>query len=98
MNYKLFNAARDKSAMNYQKGRFDMEFNFNIDPSSDRRTSKRLTSCPRHSHNKLRSANLPDIRLKNTTVSTVSCIFLFYYKLVSLILVSKDQNRYLFYK
>ncbi|XP_071581451.1 5-hydroxytryptamine receptor 1E-like [Temnothorax nylanderi] len=73
MNYKLFNAARDKSAMNYQEGRFDMELelNIDIDPSSDRCRNMRSMSCPRHSHNEcVKPPNLPDIHLRNTTTST----------------------------
>lgn len=82
MNYKLFNAARDKSAMNYQEGRFDMELELNLDIDSDRR---RRSNCPRHSHNEgVRPTSLPDINLKNTA-STVSHTLSLYYKLVSLI-------------
>lgn len=83
MNYKLFNAARDKSTMNYQEGRFDMELelNIDIDSSTDRCRNLGLTNCPRHSHNEcVKPANLPDIHLRNTTASTVSHTFLFYYK------------------
>lgn len=92
MNYKLFNAARDKSTMNYQEGRFDMELqlNINIDPSSDRYRNMHSTSCPRHSHNeRVKPANLSDIHLRNATASTVSYTFLFDYKLICLIFVSK---------
>lgn len=81
MNYKLFNAARDKSAMNYQAGRFDMELQLNIDiDSSSDRCRNMLSSCPRHSHNERVKTNLSDIHLRNATASTVSCTFLFYYK------------------
>ncbi|XP_028049657.1 5-hydroxytryptamine receptor 1 [Monomorium pharaonis] len=71
MNYKLFNAARDKSSMNYQEGRFDIELNINIDSSTNRCRNIRSTSCPRHSYNiHLRSANAPEIHLKNATAFT----------------------------
>lgn len=87
MNYKLFNAARDKSAMNYQENRFDMELELNLD------SNRRRSNCPRHSHNEgVRPTNLPDIHLKNTTASTVSHILSLYYKLVSLICASKESE------
>lgn len=74
INYKLLNAARDKSATNYQVGRFDMELD--VDPSSNRHRIMRLTSCPRHSHNeRVRPTSLPDTHLRNTAASTVSHTF-----------------------
>lgn len=87
MNYKLFNAARNKSVMNYQEGRFDMELESDV-PSSDGKRIMRLTSCPRHSHDEdVRPISLPDISLKNTA-STVSYMFII--KSFLLIFVSKD--------
>lgn len=71
MNYKLFNAARNKSAINYQEGRFDMELESDV-PSSNGKRIIRLTRCPRHSHDEhIMPISLPDISLKNTA-STVS--------------------------
>ncbi|KYN20317.1 5-hydroxytryptamine receptor 1 [Trachymyrmex cornetzi] len=52
INYKLFNAARDKSAMNYQVGRFDMELEPDVNSSFDRHRIMCSTSCPRHSYKK----------------------------------------------
>lgn len=75
MNYKLFNAARNKSAMNYQEGRFNMELESDV-PSSDGKRIMRLTCCPRHSHDEhVRPISLPDISLK-TIASTVSYMFI----------------------
>ncbi|KYQ50416.1 5-hydroxytryptamine receptor 1 [Trachymyrmex zeteki] len=52
INYKLFNAARDKSAMNYQVGRFDMEMEPDVNSSFDHHRIMCSTSCPRHSYKK----------------------------------------------
>jgi len=74
INYKLFNAARDKSAMNYQVGRFDMELVPDVNLSSDRHKIC-STSCPRHSHNEhVRPTNLRNKHIRIITASTVSGI------------------------
>jgi len=71
MNYKLFNAARNKSTMNYQEGRFDVELESDVKLSSNGKM--RSTSCPRHSHNEhKRPTSLQNIHLRNTAASTVS--------------------------
>ncbi|EGI63913.1 5-hydroxytryptamine receptor 1 [Acromyrmex echinatior] len=57
INYKLFNAARDKSAMNYQVGRFDMELEPDVNSSFDRHRIMCSTSCPRHSYKKCSEGN-----------------------------------------
>jgi len=92
MNYKLFNAARNKSTMNYQEGRFDMELESDVNLSSNGH-KMRSTSCPRHSHNehtKPSIQSLQNIHLRNTAASTVSHIFLFYHKFILLIFASRD--------
>lgn len=78
INYKLFNAARDKSAMNYQVGRFDMELEPDVNPSCDRHKIMRSTICPRHSHERVRPS-LPDLHIRNIDASTVSHCMLFLY-------------------
>ncbi|XP_011056730.1 PREDICTED: 5-hydroxytryptamine receptor 1 [Acromyrmex echinatior] len=71
INYKLFNAARDKSAMNYQVGRFDMELEPDVNSSFDRHRIMCSTSCPRHSYKKcVRLTSLPSTHIKNTIAST----------------------------
>ncbi|XP_011875431.1 PREDICTED: 5-hydroxytryptamine receptor 1 isoform X2 [Vollenhovia emeryi] len=70
INYKLFNAARDKSAMNYQVGRFDMELEPDVNPSCDRHRIIRSTICPRHSHNERVRPSLPETHLRNIASST----------------------------
>ena len=75
INYKLFNAARDKSAMNYQVGRFDMELEPDVNSSFDHHRIMCSTSCPRHSYKKcVRLTSLPNTHIKNTIASTVSHI------------------------
>ncbi|KAG5318624.1 5HT1R protein, partial [Pseudoatta argentina] len=71
INYKLFNAARGKSAMNYQVGRFDMELEPDVNSSFDHHKIMCSTSCPRHSYKKcVRLTNLPNTHIKNTIAST----------------------------
>ncbi|KYN06445.1 5-hydroxytryptamine receptor 1 [Cyphomyrmex costatus] len=57
INYKLFNAARDKSAMNYQVGRFDMELEPDVNSPFDHHRIMCSTSCPRHSYKKCSEGN-----------------------------------------
>ncbi|KYM81108.1 5-hydroxytryptamine receptor 1 [Atta colombica] len=57
INYKLFNAARDKSAMNYQVGRFDMELEPDVNSPFDHHKIMCSTSCPRHSYKKCSEGN-----------------------------------------
>jgi len=86
MNYKLFNAARNKSTMNYQEGRFDMELESDVNQSSNGH-KMRSTSCPRHSHNEhIRPTSLQNIHLRNTAASTVSHMFHFYHKFILFII------------
>ncbi|KAL0111650.1 hypothetical protein PUN28_013084 [Cardiocondyla obscurior] len=70
INYKLFNAARDKSAMNYQVGRFDMELELDVNPSCERHRIMRSTICPEHSHNERISPSLPDTHIRNIVAPT----------------------------
>lgn len=67
MNYKLFGTARDKSAMNYQAGRFDMKLEFDIDPFSNGHRIMHLMNYPR-SHNKYTKSSLPDMHLRSTFI------------------------------
>ncbi|XP_011700882.1 PREDICTED: 5-hydroxytryptamine receptor 1E-like, partial [Wasmannia auropunctata] len=70
MNYKLFIAARNKSTMNYQESRFDIELESDVNPSSNSRKIIHSTSCS-HSHNeRVRPTSLPNIHLRNTAAST----------------------------
>ncbi|XP_011704696.1 PREDICTED: 5-hydroxytryptamine receptor 1-like [Wasmannia auropunctata] len=93
INYKLFNAARDKSAMNYQVGRFDMELEPDVNPSSGRHRIMRSTSCPRHSHNeRIRPNSLPDTHIRNIIASTVSCLC--YFSIIDLVLVLIFASKY----
>lgn len=78
INYKLFNAARNKSAMNYQVGRFDMEMEPDVNLSCDRHKIMRSTVCPRHSHNERVRPSLPDTHVTNIAASTVSRMFLYH--------------------
>ncbi|KAL6254572.1 hypothetical protein P5V15_014624 [Pogonomyrmex californicus] len=75
LNYKLYTAARNKSTMNYYESRFDMELesDFEMGVSLDRRTHMRTTICPRHSHNEhIRPISLPEIRIVTASTSNNS--------------------------
>lgn len=86
INYKLFNAARDKSAMNYQVGRFDMEMEPDVNSSFDHHRIMCSTSCPRHSYKKcVKLTSLQNTHIKNTIASTVSHIC--YISIIDLVLM-----------
>lgn len=78
INYKLFIAARDKSAMDYEMGRFDTELEPNVNPSCEVH-GVRSTVCPRHSHDESVKSSLPGTHIRNISASTVSHMLFLYH-------------------